>query len=487
MNKNHDTGRVSAAAWRRGIRAHALISVFLAAILVVMINYLSSHHYFREDLSHTQFFRLSEGTRALLRELREPLSITVLFPSNREGYNDIRLLLEEYTEYSPRVSVYMVDPHRDPERADELMRRYGIEQPNVVIVAASEMHRVVQESDIIELDTRPVLRGKPPIKLEFRGEEAISSAINEVTQAERPVVYFLVGHGEYGPGVFDAERGYSRALQALEHDNIEVRSLNLGRDRDIPGDCAALVIAGPRYRYSSQIVSVLSESLDRSGRLMLLLDSHTDVGLDDFLEKWGVFVGNDIVLDPARTRTGRELYVYEYPDHPITRKLQGLITIFHLPRSVEPLEMETDAAVDRPRVRELATTSSRGWADTELNTDPMRFDPSIHRGGRLSVAVAVERGEGLDMGIRSTRMVVIGDASFVTNQALRGANLEFFRNAINWLVERESRLDIPPKIYGQTRLVLTRHEMIVIGAVLILGLPMAVALVGIMVGLRRRR
>jgi len=472
---------------RRRMGAHALTSILLAALLLGMVNYLSFWHYNRADWSRSQFFRLSEGTVALLSELKEPVTVTVLYPSDRIGYSDIRYLLEEYRQVSPKIRVQMVDPHRHLFLAEELIRKHGLDQANVVIVSMNEVHRIVQERDMVEIDTRPILEGDPPVKVAFMGEAAISSAINEVTGADRPVVYFLQGHGEHGPGLFDAQTGYSRCLRALEQDHVEVRSLVIGRDQAVPADCDTLVIAGPKTRFSSQEITVLSDYLNRNGRMMVLLDAMTDVGLDDLLETWAVKVGDDIVVDPANTYSGRELYVTEYPPHPITRRLQGLTTIFYLPRSVEPVDLEPDAPADRPRARELAASSSKGWAETDWNTLPMRFDPERDRGGVMSVAVAVERGEGLDMEITTTRLVVIGDASFLTNQNLAGANMDFFRNAMNWLVARESRLDIPPKPYTESRLVMTRHEMIVVGVILILGLPLLVAFCGILVGWRRRR
>ena len=91
-----------------------------------------------------------------------------------------------------------------------------------------------------------------------------------------------------------------------------------------------------------------------------------------------------------------------------------------------------------------------GWAELNLTQTPARFDADTDRPAPVSVAVAVERGgaSAIEMELRPTRMVVVGDSDFVSNGALQGGvggNTDFLLNAVNWLVEREALMAISAK------------------------------------------
>ena len=166
--------------------------------------------------------------------------------------------------------------------------------------------------------------------------------------------------------------------------------------------------------------------------------------------------------------------------------------VFYGPRSIEPLPAAGDRVapqMDKPHVTALALCSSNGWAETDLDESPPRFDRAVDRPGPISVAVAVERGGGaaLDVHIRPTRLVVFGDSDFVSNGALAGGNLDLFMSALNWLLERDRLMAIAPKAPDELRFDMTLARVRLLFVVVVLLLPAAVALAGHLVWLRRRR
>jgi hypothetical protein len=86
------------------------------------------------------------------------------------------------------------------------------------------------------------------------------------------------------------------------------------------------------------------------------------------------------------------------------------------------------------------------------------------------------------------RLVVFGDSDFATNQLLQ-ANADnglLLSNTLNWLVEREALLGIPPKKTEQVRLTLTGDEIRKIYLVAAI-LPILAVVLGGVVFVRRRR
>jgi hypothetical protein len=62
------------------------VAILLMLVLVVMLNYLSARNYLRFDWSRDQYYRLSEKTVTMLRQLPERVRITVFIQPGHEIY-----------------------------------------------------------------------------------------------------------------------------------------------------------------------------------------------------------------------------------------------------------------------------------------------------------------------------------------------------------------------------------------------------------------
>ena len=86
------------------------------------------------------------------------------------------------------------------------------------------------------------------------------------------------------------------------------------------------------------------------------------------------------------------------------------------------------------------------------------------------------------------RLVVIGDSDLATNTQLQNVpNATLLANTLNWLVERESLVGIPPKRPEHVKLSLTASQLSRLTWLVLIVLPGLVILAGVTVYLRRRR
>ncbi|MDD4872589.1 MAG: GldG family protein [Kiritimatiellae bacterium] len=474
------------------------ISVMLAGLALLMVNYLSSICHFHQDISTTRYYMLSDKTRGILSNLKEKVNVLAFFQQGNELTDDVRNLLKEYEHEvekmgQSKLKVEIVDPDRDLARARELKQKYDLSDPNVVVFESSGRKKYVVAKEIMDYSMSLKKEGGvEKKKIAFKGEQVFSSAIQSVTQAGQPVVYFLTGHGERDINDYNRHSGYSTVSRMLRRDNIDINTLNLAERRGVPDDCSALVIAGPGKKFSNDEVAYLSKYLEKKGRMFVLLDPDVTTGLEGFLGNWGVKVGSGVVV--GLTITGRELVVMQYGEHPITRRLQNITTMFYLPRPIEPdsgQPSSVETPVDRPRVTVLASNTKEGWLEMNLKESPARFDSKTDRQGQVSVAVAVEKGpvSGIEVELKPARMVVVGDSLFVSNGALSegvGGNEDFFMSAVNWLLERDSLMGIAPKKPGELRLDMDRERLRIMFILVVMGIPGAVAFIGLMVWLKRR-
>ncbi|MEE9369206.1 MAG: GldG family protein [Pontiella sp.] len=469
---------------------NSIAGVLLALVLVLMIGFVSMRNPIRINLSERSYYQLSEKTLNLLGELEHQVDVTVFFQEEHKLYQDIENLMEEYQYHSRNIHVEWIDPTRDRARTEKLANQYGLTEAQVVVFDIGGRSKVVRQADVAELKMEK--RATVPTITAFKGEQAFSSAIHSLIQGETPVVYFLVGHGERRITDFDQMSGYSKVGTIVLRDNLEAKELMLSGEKKIPDDAAALVIAGPAKILSSVEVEMIEDYLNRNGRVMIMIDALKESGLEAMLRRWGVALRQDIVVDPENTLHGSDVHIRRYNTHPISMQMKS-ISQFILPRSVEPLVDDSDhvSMEDRPTAVPLFFTSDKSWSETQVEESTAKFDENTgDKRGPFSLAVAVERGatqEMLDVQIKPSRMVVFGDADFVSNGSMVGGNSDLFMSALNWLLDREELMAIAPKPIEEVKLSLTRKQLSHMFWINVAGIPAIAMVLGFLVWLRRRK
>lgn len=483
------------------ISANVLVQILAVLALVVMVNWLVSRHYSRFDWTKSGYYKISGKAQQALGALKEPVQVIVYLQPSAESdleekiFQDVRHLLTEFKFYGQdKLQIEYVDPDRDLARAKQVVEQYkfDVREPALVIFACGARNKYVGKNEMVEM-TGGMGYGAPPRIKAFKAEGAFLSAIQTVTEDEPPAVYFLTGHGERDPESFEQRTGYSTLAAYIKRDNLKVSKWNWQEQQALPTNASAIVIAGPHTKFSVAEQTTLDQYLKNRGRLLVLLDPKTESGLETFLKKWGVQADDDLVIRKAGALLGTELLdvnaiATTYARHPVTAKLTDVNTEFPYCRSVRQSKTDSSSA-DQPRVTELAAAPATFWGETNPDTERAAFDPVRDLAGPLSLAVAVETGQprGADVDLGETRMIVVGTASFVDNNALTAGNLDFFMSGLNWLLKRDQLLAVGPKVPEEFRLDISSNELKVVYVLTIVGLPLLVGIIGLSVWLRRRR
>jgi gliding motility-associatede transport system auxiliary component len=327
----------------------------------------------------------------------------------------------------------------------------------------------------------------------YKGEQLFTSALVQLSEGRKPKILFTTGHGEHSLDD-QSGSGLSGAQQLLGRDNFELEEwASLGKPA-VPEGTDLLVIAGPTGSFVQPELDAFSAYLNNGGRMLVMLDPTlgpvpgglVTTGLEGWLGRYGIKAGQNIVVDPSNPLPffGPEtIFSKEYGDHPITKALsEGSIPVLlSVVRSVAP------GSAPGVKLTELVRTSSEGWGETDLgNLDKVGRDPR-DVAGPVGVAVVAE-SDSTAPGKRPMRLVAVGDSDFAGNQLLQAnvANSVLLSNALNWLVERESLLGIPPKKTEQVKLTLTQDEIRRI-YLLAAALPILSIVLGTAVFFRRRR
>ena len=466
------------------------IAILLGVGILCLVNWLGARHYRRFDWTSAGLFTLSEKSTQVLAGLKQPVTVTVFMTEGSPLYAETQELLKRYVAVSPLVSVETLNPERNPARAQAFLGEMGDIRLSVVF-RAGDKKKVVPVDQLAEFDySRARMGGEPALKA-FKGEQEFTAALLTVTQAKSPKVVFTKGHGER-PISGRAREGLERVVGLLEQDNCTVEEWDSLVDQKVPEGTDLVVIAGPRAAFTFPETDALKAYLAAGGRTLLLLDIEfapgsgnrmTGLGLDPVLEAYGIRLGDDVVVDPenALPLMGPEtVVVRSFRSHPVTKLLEGLPVVLPLARSVSV----AGKAPDGVTAQVLAETSPEGWGETNLAD----LETKVERGaddlaGPVPLAVAAEAGTE-----KKARLVVVGDADFASSAGIaNAANLYLVSSAVNWLLERESLISIPPKSTEQVAVTLSRSDIARITIFVLLILPAAAIGLGIAVWFKRRR
>jgi ABC-type uncharacterized transport system involved in gliding motility auxiliary subunit len=481
------------------------LTLCIALDLVVMVNYVVNRHYERYDVSRAAFYNLSDKTKSLLTHLKEPVNVVVFFSPENDLYEHVTNLLSEYERFSPHLHIEYVDPFRAPSKSEQVRRLYDIGQENVVIFSTGSgsalRKKYVGAYDLADYESgsdNPFEPAQPRLRA-LKAEQAFTSAILNVLQERQPKVYFLIGHGEHDPEDFDERNGYSSLATYLKRDNLQLAKLDLVLQPEVPADCDLLVIAGPTKRIAPAEVQNLRHYLTNGGRLLVLIDALTDGGLDPLLTEWNLRANRDVILGRVSlmgvaSGVSAVAYVQEYGAHPVVDKMRGVSTQFPYACSIEPLSPASPFAPSKSkaRVTELALTPESFWGERNFEEEfaqkRLKRDEGVDKPGPLAVAAAAEAmlPDGREAP-RGGRVVLIGSSSFAANGALDGNNLDFFLNAVNWLLRRQELIGIAPKVPQEFALRMSPQQLFWTRLCVVFGLPGLVAGLGAVIWLVRRK
>ena len=424
------------------------------------------------DLTVLQDNSLSKQTKKILKSLNKNVEI-IAFYSDENSQLAIRAMhkLELFQRESEFITVALKDPYIDVQRVDHRLR------DGTVVFSSKE-----REEEVTVVS-----------------EQKFASAILKLIQNKTKKIYFLLGHGEYE--IDDLSRyGLSEFKKALENQNYEPLSLSFLTEPDIPSNCDLLAIIGPTETLTTNEIDKINRYINNNGKLLLLFhpsDSSEDVNkrLVQLMSKWGVSVGNDLVIDrfAFEVMRGSSAPFPKFEHHEITRQLDPYLA-FPKTRSVSPKDdIKSDLSV-----KSLAKTVSQlgvSWAEKERTPDGKfsgnGYTAGIDLPGPVSFAVAVEKHISVNTNdtnsMSPTRIVVFGCSNFATNLDLKKANQGLLLTSVNWLTEDGDLIAItePDRDTQKLRSMNAQQESVVkITAIFLI--PLVVFIAGLVVWWNRR-
>jgi ABC-type uncharacterized transport system involved in gliding motility auxiliary subunit len=458
------------------------MSVLLVLGILVLAGLLANWRPMRWDTTFEQAQSLSPVSKALLKEVTQPLTLTVFLAEGAGERQGAKEVLQLYKYHNPQVSYRFVDPEREPLKAQQAGYRFA----GNVLLDYQGRRQMADQTD----------------------ENAITNALRKVLKKERQKVYFLAGHGERDlddpkPG------GFQVAKKALDNEGYEVESLNLLSRGAVSQDAALVIVAGPKKPLLSTEMQALKAYLEKGGRLLIMLEAFEDGGLKGFLAGYGVDLDNGLILDVNQVSQSLGLsavmpLVSQYGPSKITQDFQNLVTIYPMAR---PLILRKD----HPDVSLLALATTMSTSYEKLGKEWIKdekaaFDAKTDKKGPFTVAAQAEikltpiKGEPAPKGGQGqagekqpappegskTYLVVFGDVDFAANSFFNlFGNGDLFLNTTNFLARAMEQITV--RGAGKAQLLTLKSGQIwALFLASLVGAPLVMLVAGIWAYRRRR-
>jgi len=482
-----------------------MIAIVSIGFFFIGINFLAYRYNQRWDVTKANQHTLSGSTINLVKALKQDVRLTAFYVGMPPKY--LEDLFKEYERLSKgKIKTEIIDPI--------VQIGYAAKFGNVI---SGKEKKVIVQSGVERMD---IDFTKTPLS-----EEQLTNAILRMTREARNV-YILTGHREYS--IHDkGDNGLSTLSKLLSANNISSKELMLGIEKEIPEDCDVLIIAGPHDTLTKKEKATIEEYLERGGDALFLIEhiivttpdnplteeeKDKNPSLNNILNKWGINIGNDIVVDlssHASGDVGSPATRNYMPHKAITENLD--YTFYVRPRSISVLEDRRKSIKIAPIV--FTASKEKSWAETN-RTLQIQFDETVDTPGPVPFAFVIwepksQTSQGrsspdpndsvsiTDSGVHinqndgkektsDTRIIVFTDADFLTNVFInKYSNAEMGLNIINWLSELDYRVFLDQKEIKVERFDLTSKQKRIIVIILFL-MPVLIAITGIMTWLRQR-
>jgi len=449
---------------------NTLVIALAALAILGFINVLGSRYQTKLDLTANQQFTLSDQSIRLAQNLPEPVKVTAFLGTSDSRRQDFVTLLNDY---GSRSGGKLTSEFIDPETQPGLARAAGYTPQSTVLYQMGEKRQGSTGTT----------------------ERDVTTALVKLTTTEKKV-YFTTGHGERKIDGFEPQ-DYSGLKAALERDNFIAEPLSLVERRAVPDDASAVVMAGPTNPLLPEEKDALKAYLDNGGKLMILMDPSlpnrpNNSDLSELLSEYGVSFTKELVIETGKALQGDPTLpaADSYTNHPTTQGL-AFLTFYPTATSITtPEQPESGVSITN-----IVQTTDRSFATDNVQALQQRqsLQPADDdQRGPLSLVVAIDQPIGptpaAGEGQRSTRLFLIGSATFASNSATNtpAGNTDLFLNALNWLSEQNELVSIRPPATEQRTLLLTGVQLRLAQLTAFVFLPLAVLAVGAAVWWTRR-
>lgn len=470
--------------FRMGSFATVLTVIFIAVLIVLnmIVAAVSERYPIQLDLTTGKIYGLSDETIEYVKSLDKDVNIYILateenFSSPNDYYLQACETIKKFPQYNSRIKLQFIDLSKNPA-FESKYSAYTLGARDIMLECGSKV-QVVNTSDLFNLENDSS-SGYTYIR-SSRTDEAITSAMMNVTSDYTPKVSILNAHSSFDSSAFSS---------LLSQNNFEIITQDLLLDTIDP-DAAAVVLFAPSEDLDAAQLDKLDAFLDNGGQkgktLLYFAGANQPKlpNLEEFLGEWGIVMEDATVYETDYRR------IYNYSPY------QSIVDFVN--KEIYP---DTSAYLLMPNARPLDVSfTERDGKTTEVllkfastakalpNDAAEGFDVNSVESYAFPALIksTIQKVQGNDF--LESNVLVSSSATSCSSGLLTGntfANGKYYVAVLNKLLGREAKFSVTEKTLDTSSLTLTQFQALSLGATFAIIIPIALLIVGIVVWLRRR-
>lgn len=263
------------------------------------------------DVTKNKLFTLSETSINQAKNVNEEIKIYLI--GFGEG-NSLEDLAKQYTKQNDKITYELIEDIQD--RVD-LKSKYGItDETQVIILETGAKSKILTVDDLYTYDYTTYTQIDVT-------EEKITNAIVDLTIVEKPKLYFLTGHNEYG---INTDMTMLKAY--LENEVNQIETLDLLVTGKVPDDANLLVISSPQKDLLDTELEMITNYINNGGNILWMNDptfkGETLPNFEKLSEMFGAKFEDGIILEQDTSKMALQSPNYIIPNIASTKATKDI-------------------------------------------------------------------------------------------------------------------------------------------------------------------
>ena len=462
----------------------ALVLILIAVFLLINLVFINLD-IAPIDFTAEKLYTLSDESKEQVANIEQ--NVTLYFFGYDEEDTAVTLA-KQYNDTNDKITIQLINTSERPD----LAAQYGVgTDSQLVAVQSSQRYKIIDSSEMYTFDSSTY----QTIDIT---EQKLTNAILDVTIAQKPQIYFLTGHGEYG---IDSSLPMEQLKVYIENDVNDVNSLDL-LTSDMPETCDVLVIANPTSDFTDLETEKIQNYINNGGNIMWLQDPYafnTNQGeltnVNKILSQFGISFSNGVVCEQSSDNmlvNSPDLIIPQMTYNDIVKDLytDGMIALLDAGKinNVSEEEMESLGVTASPFLQ----STDNSFYREDINSDITKKLDTDEEGPFVLGEILTKQ---IDDDTEST-LVAYSNALFATNYTIQLSNSfgtpitirqnkDIVLNTIAYLSNREDAIRIRKDVGGVSFQAATESQnRVVLG--IIFGVPILIIIAGIVIAIIRK-
>ncbi len=477
------------------------ISLALIIAIGIVVNILMNTYPLRLDITSEKLFTLSKGTKQVLAELPDIVTVNIFTSSNlpaQEQLKDreVRDLLVDYHRYSKgKLKIKPIITDANDENKN-LAVEQGISEVQFKMLnndsfsVAAGMHGIsIQYGDKIE--SIPYIQSTED--LEYQLTRRINKMVSDKQQTLAIYTQPQVDYTQPSPSI--------SVIKKYLQTQYTINKVSLDQPESVL-DADGLLVYGIHSEVSATASAKIKDYIDNGGNVAFLLESNiinpqlgsvspNVTGFESLLSDYGLILNHDLVYDTQLNETillgdGNLRYPFSYPFWIKALPASSKLNITGGVNSVSlawPSSVSVDEVEGFTYDKILTTGPSGGYQTDTFTIMPQQMTRETFSSPGQVVLLATTATND------KSKLFLIGDSDFITDQFTENnpENINFASNLVDWIAGNDIINSISRKVGANPIFTFkTPAQAMMVQYINIFAAPIAIILFGVFF-LRKRK